>query len=74
MTYAISLDPVRLYCTLPVAPIRREFARVGASAPRVCVRYTDAGNSPRDVLIERYGPRFTLVLEGTAPQTVAFAR
>lgn len=67
MTYAISLDPVRLYCTLPVAPyFRREFARVGASAPRVRIRYVDAGNPPRDVLIERHGQQFTLVLEGAS--------
>jgi hypothetical protein len=67
MTYAISLDPVRLYCTLPVAPyFRREFARVGASAPKVRIRYTDAGNPPRDVLIERRGQQLTLVLENSS--------
>jgi hypothetical protein len=77
MTYAISLDPVRLYCTLPVAPyFRREFARVGSGvgaeigvgAPEVRIRYTNAGNPPRDVLIERRGQRFTLVLETASPR------
>jgi len=67
MTYALSLDPVRLYCALPVAPyFRREFARVGAKPPQVHIRYTNACNPPRDVLIERRGQRFTLVLESAS--------
>lgn len=67
MAPAISLDPVRLYNTLVVAPyFRKEFIRVGAKAPQVRVRYADSGNPPRDVLIERRGHRFTLVLENSA--------
>jgi hypothetical protein len=67
MTYAATFNPLRLYSTLPVAPyFRREFLRVGATAPQVRIRYTDAGNPPRDVLIERRGQRFTLVLENAA--------
>ncbi len=67
MTHAISLDPIRLYCALPVAPyFKREFARVGSKAPRVRVRYTSTGNPPRDVVIERGRQQLTLVLESAA--------
>ncbi len=67
MSHAISLDPARLYYTLKVAPyVRGEFVRVGAKAPQVRVRYTNAGNPPRDVLIERYGQQITLVVEYAA--------
>jgi len=67
MNYAMIPDLVRLYHALPVAPyFRREFARVDAKAPQVRIRYTDAGNPPRDVRIERHGQQFTLVIEKAA--------
>lgn len=76
MSHAISLDPIRLYYRLNVAPyIRGEFVRVGAKAPQVRVRYTNAGNPPRDVLIERCGQQITLVVECAAePRFTRFMR
>lgn len=56
-----------LYGALKVSTyFRREFSRVGAKAPRVRVCYSHAGNPPQDVLIERSGEQFTLVVEGAA--------
>ncbi len=67
MTYATTLNPLRLYNTRKVGPyFKREFGRVGARPPKVRIGYTDAGNPPRDVLIERRGQQFTLVLESAA--------
>lgn len=62
-----SLDPLLLFYRLKVAAyFRSEFVRVGAKAPLARVRYTNAGNPPRDVLIERNGRQFTLVVEKAA--------
>ncbi len=67
MTYSPTLNPLRLYSTRRVGPyFRREFKRVGAKPPTVRIGYTDAGNPPRDVRIERHGQHFTLVLESAA--------
>ena len=67
MTYSSTLNPLRLYSTRRVAPyFRREFKRVGAKPPKVRIGYTDAGNPPRDVRIERHGQHFILVLESAA--------
>lgn len=76
MTYARTFEPARLYCALPMpAYFRREFARVGAPPPSVRVRYTNAGNPVRDVLIERRGKQFTIVLENDAgPLFTRFSR
>lgn len=76
MTYARTFDPARLYCGLPMpAYFRREFVRVGAEPPKVRVRYTNAGNPARDVLIERRGRQFTIVLENEAgPLFTRFSR
>jgi len=64
MTYAISLDPARIYCALPApAYFRGEFARVGARARKIRIRYRRTDNPPHDVLIERRGDDFTIVLE-----------
>ncbi|KKB83975.1 lipopolysaccharide-modifying protein [Devosia limi DSM 17137] len=64
MTYAISLDPARIYCALPApAYFRREFERVGARPPKIRIRYRQTDNPPHDVLIERRGDGFTIVLE-----------
>ena len=64
MTYAISLDPARIYCALPAqAYFGREFERVGATAPKIRIRYRKTSNPPRDILIERRGADFTIVLE-----------
>ncbi|WP_223217218.1 glycosyl transferase family 90 [Rhizobium cauense] len=67
MTYSYTLNPFRLYSTRRVGPyFSREFKRVGARPLRVRIGYTDAGNPPRDVLIERRGQQLTLVLESAA--------
>ncbi len=67
MTYSSTLNPLRLYSTRRVAPyFRCEFKRVGAKPPKVRIGYTDAGNPPRDVRIERHGQQFILVLESAA--------
>lgn len=67
MTYSSTLNPLRLYSTRRVAPyFRRKFKRVGAKPPKVRIGYTDAGNPPRDVRIERHGQQFILVLESAA--------
>lgn len=42
---------------------KREFARVGAVAPQICLRSADAGNPPHDVLIERDGNKLVLAIE-----------
>ncbi|EHS48925.1 lipopolysaccharide-modifying protein [Rhizobium sp. PDO1-076] len=72
MSGTFSLDPLRLIYALPVVPyFRREFARVGAATPQVRVRYTDDGNPPRDVLIERHGRQISLVIEREARRRFA---
>lgn len=52
-----------------------EFSRVGAKAPRIRVRYTNAGNPPQDVLIERQGDAdaMTLVVEDAGKRRITGA-
>ncbi|MCS0458051.1 MULTISPECIES: hypothetical protein [Rhizobium] len=67
MTYATRLNPFRLYNTRKVGPyFKREFERVGAASPQIRIAYSNAGNPPRGVLIERRGQNLTLVLESVA--------
>ncbi|WP_378948947.1 glycosyl transferase family 90 [Mesorhizobium sp. ANAO-SY3R2] len=73
MKHASSLHPLHLFYTLKVARyFGSEFVRVGAKAPKVRICYTNSGNPPRDVLIERSGQQFTLVVEEAAER--GFAR
>ncbi|WP_210341725.1 glycosyl transferase family 90 [Rhizobium setariae] len=59
-----NLNPISVYTGLKVARhFRREFARVSARAPAIRIRQTNAGNPPKDVLIERRGQQFSLVIE-----------
>lgn len=65
MTVAIPLALARRYWDRRAAPyFRKEFARVGAAMPDVQVRYSAAGGPAWDVVIERRGQGFTLVLDG----------
>lgn len=69
MTYQKNRDLLRLYFMMPVAPhFRRAFKRLGAAEPEIRLGFTDAGNPPHDVLIEREGRRLTLVIENSMPR------
>lgn len=64
MHHSLSLAPDRLLNALKVERfIGKQFVRAGAKAPRIRVRYANAGNPPQDLLIERTGDQYTLVLE-----------
>jgi len=71
MPHTVSLAASRLFAALKASHyFRNEFTRVGAKAPHIRIRYSNAGNPPQDVLIERHGGRLTLVIEDAGKRRV----
>lgn len=71
MSPRIVLAAYRLRARLKlVRYFESEFARAGAKAPRLRVRYAKAGNPPQDILVERHGGEMTLVVEDVGKRRV----